>query len=311
MAEQRAFRFGVAAARPRSRQEWAEQARKAEALGYAVLLLPDHFGDLLAPIPTLVAAADATTTLRLGTFVLCNDFRHPAVLAQEAATIDLLSDGRLELGLGAGWLRAEYEQAGIAYEPGPVRVARLEESVRIVKGLLAGETVTFAGAHYTVTGLAGLPRPVQQPHPPLLVGGGGRRILTLAAREADIVSLAPRVRADGTRLDALDATPEALARKIAWVRQAAGERFAALELNLLALATAVTPDRRAAAAQVASRFGAPVDLVLATPHLLLGTIDEIAAQLQSTRARYGISYVVVFEDVMDAFAPVVARLAGT
>jgi probable F420-dependent oxidoreductase len=175
MAEQRAFRFGVVASAPRARQAWAEHARKTEALGYATLLLADHFGDLLAPIPGLVAAADATTTLRLGTLVLCNDFRHPAVLAQEAATVDLLSDGRLELGLGAGWLRAEYERAGIAYGAGAVRVARLEESVRIVKGLLAGETVTFAGEHYTVTDLPGLPRPVQQPRPPLLVGGGGRR----------------------------------------------------------------------------------------------------------------------------------------
>jgi probable F420-dependent oxidoreductase len=184
MAEQRAFRFGVVAMQPRSRQEWAEHARKVEALGYATLLMADHFGDLLAPFPALVAAADVTTTLRLGTLVICNDFRHPAVLAQEAATLDLLSDGRVELGLGAGWLRAEYERTGILFEPGPVRVARLEESVRIVKGLLAGETVTFAGQHYTVTDLPGLPRPVQQPHPPLLVAGGGRRILTLAAREA-------------------------------------------------------------------------------------------------------------------------------
>jgi probable F420-dependent oxidoreductase len=311
MAAARAFRFGVVGMGARSRQEWAEQARQAEALGYAVLLVADHFGDLLAPLPALVAAGDATTTLRLGTLVLCNDFRHPAVLAQEAATVDLLTDGRLELGLGAGWLRAEYEQAGITFAPGPLRAARLEESVRIVKGLLAGETVESSGPHYPVRGLPGLPRPRQQPHPPLLVGGGGRRILTLAAREAAIVGLAPRVQADGTRLDADDARPAALARKIEWVREAAGPRAAALELNLLSLATAVTPDRQAAAEEFARRFEAPVDILLETPHVLLGTVEEIAAQVQASRARYGISYVVVFEDVMEAFAPVVARLAGT
>ncbi len=311
MRDARAFRFGVVAARARARGDWADLARQAEALGYAVLLAPDHFGELLSPLPALAVAATATTTLRLGTLVCCNDFRHPAVLAQEAATLDLLSDGRFELGLGAGWLRAEYERVGIPFHAPRVRVDRLGESVRIVKGLLAGETVTVTGQHYTVTDLPGLPRPVQQPRPPLLIGGGGRRMLELAAREADIVALAPRVRADGSGLDVPDASAAALDRKVRWVREAAGARFAAVELNLLAFVTRVTGDRRAEAERVAAQFEAPVDLVLETPHLLLGTEDELVVQLEGQRARYGISYVVVFEDSLNAFAPVVARLGGT
>ncbi len=177
MATQRPFRFGVIGVSARSREEWAEKARKAEALGFSTLLMWDHFNDQLAPLPALLAAADATTTLRLAPCVLSNDYRHPVVLAKEAATIDVLSGGRFELGLGAGWNRDEYQRAGLPFDPPAVRVQRLEESIQVIKGLFADAPLTFHGQHYTIAGLHGHPRPLQQPHPPLMIGGARRRML--------------------------------------------------------------------------------------------------------------------------------------
>jgi probable F420-dependent oxidoreductase len=183
------FRFGVNIARAESRAAWAEKARKLEDLGYSALTVPDHLADLLAPMPALVSAAEATTRLRVGTNVLNNDFRHPVLVAREAASVDLLTDGRLQLGLGAGHMQSEYDQAGWRFDAGGTRVERLVEAVTIIKGLLKGEPVTFAGRHYRVTGHTIHPLPIQRPHPPLLIGGNGRRLLTLAAKEADIVGL--------------------------------------------------------------------------------------------------------------------------
>lgn len=233
MSEHRAFRFGVIVFEPTSREELVAKARRAEALGYATVLMPDHLGKQFSPLLALQMVAEATTTLRVGSFVLDNDFRHPVMLAKEVATLDVLSDGRFELGLGAGWLRSEYEQAGIAFASPAVRVARLEESVSIVKRLFAEEAVTFSGAHYSITNLQGSPRPVQRPHPPILIGGGGKRILSLAAREADIVGLAAKSRADGSGLDILDGLPEATDQKIALLRQVAGEHFSRLNSIVL------------------------------------------------------------------------------
>ncbi|HTE66310.1 MAG TPA: TIGR03621 family F420-dependent LLM class oxidoreductase, partial [Candidatus Binatia bacterium] len=227
----RPFRFGVTVPTISSGTGWAERARRVEQLGYSMLVVPDHFRNQLASVPALTAAALATTRLRVGSLVFSNDFRHPAVLATEAATIDVLSGGRFELGLGAGWLRAEYEQTGIRYDSARTRIERLEEAVTIVKGLLAGERVTFTGRHYSIADLEGRPAPVQRPHPPILIGGGGQRTLSLAAREASIVGLVPRARRDGSGLDMTDLSDAATREKLEWVRSAAGDRFDSLEIH--------------------------------------------------------------------------------
>jgi len=307
----RPFRFGVTAPTPSAGTDWVERARRVEQLGYSILVVPDHFRDHLAPVPALTAAALATTRLRVGSLVFSNDFRHPAVLAKEAATIDVLSGGRFELGLGGGWLRAEYDQTGIPFDAPGTRIERLEEAVTIIKGLLAGERVTFAGRHYTIADLEGRPTPVQRPHPPIAIGGGGRRTLTLAAREASIVGLVPRARRDGSGLDMTDLSDAATREKLEWVRAAAGDRFDSLEIHALIQAVAVGDRRTAAADDLASRFKVARDVVLETPYVLLGTIEEICETLWERRERYGISYLTVFERDMEVFAPVVARLAGT
>lgn len=307
----RPFRFGVTAPTPSGGTDWVERARRVEQLGYSILVVPDHFRDHLAPVPALTAAALATTRLRVGSLVFSNDFRHPAVLAKEAATIDVLSGGRFELGLGGGWLRAEYDQTGIPFDAPGTRIERLEEAVTIIKGLLAGERVTFAGRHYTIADLEGRPTPVQRPHPPIAIGGGGRRTLTLAAREASIVGLVPRARRDGSGLDMTDLSDAATREKLEWVRAAAGDRFDSLEIHALIQAVAVGERRTAAADDLASRFKVARDVVLETPYVLLGTIEEICETLWERRERYGISYLTVFERDMEVFAPVVARLAGT
>jgi probable F420-dependent oxidoreductase len=306
----RPFRFGVTAPTPSAGTDWVERARRVEQLGYSILVVPDHFRDHLAPVPALTAAALATTRLRVGSLVFSNDFRHPAVLAKEAATIDVLSGGRFELGLGGGWLRAEYDQTGIPFDAPGTRIERLEEAVTIIKGLLAGERVTFAGRHYTIADLEGRPTPVQRPHPPIAIGGGGRRTLTLAAREASIVGLVPRARRDGSGLDLTDLSDAATREKLEWVRAAAGDRFDSLEIHALIQAVAVAERRTAAADDLASRFKVARDVVLETPYVQLGTVEEICESLQQRRERYGISYLTVFERDMEVFAPVVARLAG-
>ncbi|MBK9181145.1 MAG: LLM class F420-dependent oxidoreductase [Acidimicrobiales bacterium] len=312
MPHERRFRFGVQLATAPDRESWAALARKAEALGYSSLFVPDHFGDQLAPGPALMAAADATTDLRVGALVWDNDYRHPVVLAMEAATIDLLSGGRLELGLGAGWMRTDYEQSGIAYDPPAVRVDRFEESIAVLKGLFAEGPFSHRGPHYTITGLDLRPRPVQRPHPPLLIGGGGRRVLSIAARHADIVGVNPRLHAGEIGPDALaDATADAVDRKVGWVREAAGDRFDDLELNVLAFVAIVTDDPGPMAELVAGGMGLDPADVQGTPHVLLGSVEQIAETLHARRERWGFSYVVVQGDAMDGFAPVVARLAGT
>jgi probable F420-dependent oxidoreductase len=312
VATSRPFRFGLSLAGFDHGHDWAETARRVEDLGYSTMLVPDHLGNQLAPLPAIAAAAAATTRLRVGTFVLANDFRHPVLLAKEAATVDLLSSGRLELGLGAGWRREEFDAAGLAFDPGPTRLARLEESVTVLRGLWGGERFSFAGDHYRVQGLEGRPLPVQAGGPPLFLGGGGPRLLALAGRVADVVGLAPRSRPDGT-LDPADVTPEATDAKLAVLRQAAGPRFADLELNVLVLAARVGQgvSRQREAERLAASWAVGPDAVLASPHAVLGPPEQVADDLLEHRARFGISYVTVPEPAMAAFAPVVARLSGT
>jgi len=306
------FRFGVNVGRAGSRAEWAEKARKLEDLGYSTLTVPDHLTDLLAPIPAVLSAAAATTRLRVGTNVLNNDFRHPVLVAREAATVDLLTEGRLQLGLGAGHMQAEYDQAGVRFDAGRTRVERLAEAVAIVKGLLTGEPVTFAGRYYRVTGHTIHPLPLQRPHPPLLIGGNGRRLLTLAAQEADIVGLSGiTFRRGGTEPDLSGWRVAEVDARVQLVREAAGDRYDRLELNALVQRVTVTEDRRQAAEALARRWPqlSPEEL-LQSPYVLIGTVNQLVEDLQARRERWGISSYIIFEPDIDAFAPVVACLAG-
>ena len=307
----RPFRFGVQLATAASGQAWADAARKVEALGYDTLFVPDHFGDQLGPVPALMAAADATSELKVGALVLGNDYRHPVVLAKELATLDVLSEGRLEVGLGAGWMTTDYEQSGITHDPPGVRIDRLEEALAIIKGLFGDGPVDHDGEHYDVTDLDGLPKPVQRPSPPWLIGGGGRRMLGVAAREADIVGINPSMAScEVGPSAAADATAEATDRKIAWVREAAGDRFDEIELNMLVFAAAETDDRQGFAEMVGAGFGVDPDDALHVPHAWFGSIDEICDTLVERRERWGISYYVLQGDALEAMAPVVERLSA-
>lgn len=312
MAHDRRFRFGVQTSFAGTGDQWAAKARQVEELGYSTLCVPDHFDDQLAPFPALTAAAMATSTLRVGTLVLDNDYRHPLLTAKEAATVDVLSGGRFELGMGAGWLRSDYEQAGIPCDPPAVRIDRLAEGVAVVKGLFAGGKFSFCGRHYTVTNHPGTPQPVQQPQPPLLIGGGGRRILSLAGQEADIVSVNFDLSSGsiGTQVGAT-ATAGATAEKVGWVREAAGERFADIELSYTAYLTMVTDDREAVAAGLGVGFGLDGAQVLDMPNFAIGTVGQIADELERRRDDLGFSYVVVGGECYEAMAPVVDRLAGS
>ncbi|HEV2106822.1 MAG TPA: TIGR03621 family F420-dependent LLM class oxidoreductase [Thermomicrobiales bacterium] len=314
---QRPFRFGIQFAGTRTRgagarTEWTEQARKAEALGYDILVMPDHLGGQFAIGSALAVVAEATTALRIGTLVLQNDLRHPALVAMEAATLDVLSDGRFEIGLGAGGsFMPDYEWTGIPFDPPGTRVGRLEESLLVIKGLFAEGPVTFTGQHYTITDLEGQPKPIQEPHPPILIGGGGPRMLSLAAREADIVSILAPMLPGGGQFRMEGSTAAAVSEQVELIRRAAGTRFPAMELNILLQRLVVTEDVRQAREDL-SREWVPLtpEEVGETPYLLIGTVDEIVATLQARRDHWGISYVVVFGEHLDAFAPVVAELAG-
>ena len=312
----RLFRFTTMIPVPADHRGVVESARRAEALGYDVLVIPDHLPQALAPLPTLVAVAGATSRIRIGTHVLNNDLRHPAVLAQDLATIDVLSGGRLEIGIGAGWNRPEYEQAGISYDPIGRRVSRMEESIKVLKGLFADAPFSFAGEFYQITEMSGSPKPVQRPHPPFMVGGGGRRVLSIGGREAQIVGLAPRLAAPD-RPDVLGCLAEGTLEKVGWIRAAAGGRADEVEISTYPPLTPVTitGDRRAAAREVAGQlkalFGLELseDDVLGSPHIFLGTVDELVEKCLELRERFGITNVNV-RGAMEEFAPVMERLAG-
>ncbi len=316
MTMPRPFRFAVGIGQGVELPGLVEYARRAESLGYAALLIPDHLLDPRAPLPTLAAVAAATSRLRIGTFVLNNDLRHPAVLAQELATLDQLSGGRLEIGLGAGWNAEEYQKAGLKFDTHRVRVERLGEAVQVLKGLFAEGPFSFHGRHYQIDGLEGRPRPVQQPHPPFLIGGGGRRMLQLAGREAQVVGLAARIPAP-YRHNAQSCLAEATAEKLSWVREAAGARFAALELNTYPVLAPirVTPAALAAARDLAGELQArdggelSADALLDSPHLFFGTVEQLVEKCLRLRERFGISYIMA-GGAMEEFAPVVERLAG-
>jgi probable F420-dependent oxidoreductase len=307
----RPFRFGVTADRAFSAAEWRALSRQVEDLGFATLLVPDHLGDQLSPLPALAAAAEATRALGVGALVACNDFRHPVIHAKEVATLDVLSGGRAEWGIGAGWLEPEYAMAGIPFDQAAVRAGRMEEAVAVMKGLFADDPLDHHGEHYQVNAMEGRPKPVQRPHPPLLVGAAGKRLLTFAAREADIIGIAPSLSARRIgEIPARDPVDNALDRQVGWVKEAAGAHFDDIELNMVVYPAIITDSPEDRAAEWSEFLGlSPAD-VLKSPHAWVGTVDQICESLIACRERWAVSYWVVPAAAVDAVGPVVARLAG-
>jgi probable F420-dependent oxidoreductase len=299
MSAQHPFRFGVVAAQAQSADQWVSMARRAEELGFSTFLIPDTLGPTLAPIPALTAVAASTQRIRVGSYVFANDVRNPVLLARECATLDFLSGGRFELGLGAGrpGIEGDYRKLGIPHDSGGVRVSRLAEALAIMKRLFAGEKVDYQGAHYQVAGADLYPAPVQQPHPPIMVAASGPRLLALAAREADIVALGV----------APNQGEEVFRDRIEILRRAAGARFDHLELNanLSAVGDQVHP-------WMMRQYNVTLEQLreIGSPSILLGSPDEMCAQLEARRERLGISYVTCAAEMMEAMAPIVARLAG-
>ena len=312
----RPFRFAVQCATAGSGRAWRDRARRLEGLGYATMYCPDHLGEQWAPTVAMTIAAEATTTLRVGALVLDVDYRHPAVLAKEAATLDLASEGRLEFGIGAGWLRSDYEQAGLAYDPPGVRIGRLSEAIDVCRGAWSGEPFDHAGEHYRISGLTGAPRPHRPGGPPVLAGGGGPKVLALAARKADLVGLNASLHEGFVGAGvASSARAERFDERRRWVQEAAGpHRFAELELQIntfMVVVTATAAEADALFESLAGGFGLTPDEARDVPLVLAGTVEQLCEQLLARRERYGVSYVVVPDGEADAFAPVVARLAGT
>jgi probable F420-dependent oxidoreductase len=312
----RPFRFLADAFDAASARELGERARAAEAMGVTAFVLPDHLVPQLAPIPYLATIAALTERLRISAFVHNNDLRHPAVLAQELATLDVLSGGRLDVAIGAGWNEPEYRAIGLPFDPIQVRQARLADAIAVLKGCFGEGAFSFAGEHYTITNYDAYPKPIQQPHPPICIGGGGRATLTLAAREANIVGLAPRI-LSGQRPDPRSITWAATEEKIGWVREAAGDRFDDLEFNVYPTQwpIVVTDDVRGEARRfiesMAERTGIELteQEVIDSPHVYIGSIDRFVEKFSELRERLGINSFLV--GGLDELGPVVERLAGT
>lgn len=304
-----AFRFGVMGGAVTSRQGWLDEVASAEEMGYSTVFVSDHFTDKLAPLPALVLAAEHSH-MRVGTLVLANDFRHPAVLAKEAATVDLLTEGRLELGLGTGWDRGDYEGSGIQRDEPKVRVDRFEEAVFVLESLWSPEVTEFDGEYYSIH-LDGRPQP-HSGRPTLLIGGGGRRMLGIAGRHADIVGISAAAITDRSDLsEGIVAAGRLLDQKLEWIREGAEERFDDLELNILLFGVKVTPDRNRGAVELAESWGGTPEQILASPHFCVGTNEEIIADLIERRQRWNISYPVVPASGVAAMAEVVENLSGT
>jgi probable F420-dependent oxidoreductase len=315
----RRFRFGVHSSDAQTGDAWATAARRFETLGFSTLLLRDHFDQQIAPIAAMTAAACATTTLRVGCLVFDNDYRHPLVLAKELATIDLLSGGRVEVGLGAGWMAPDYEQAGIAFDAPGVRASRFQEAARVIKAFFAGGPVDFSGEHYTIAGHEMYPPSVQRPRPPILLVAGGPRMTRFAAAEADIIAINPAKKSNEEWADQnlADAAAEAVDRKVDAIREAAGGRYADIELQIVVPFVVLTDDREGTAAAIAGSLPSDdpaVDLsaktVLESPFVLIGSEDQICETLVERRERWDLSYYVFNDDSIDAVAPIVARMAG-
>jgi len=309
------FRFGLQLSGATSVEQWRSLARKIEDLGYSTLWVPDHLDEQWAPMVALAVAAEATTTLRLGTLVLDNDFRHPVILAKEAATMDVVTGGRFEFGLGAGWLRSDYEQSGIAMEPPAVRIAKLAESLEIIRMLWQEGTATFDGSHYSVSHVSASPAPITPGGPPIVIGGGSRRILTLAGQFADTVSIVPSLAAGSIGPEvAAESVAHKYTERVRWAKAAAGDRAEQIELQCWTAAVHVSATASETASVIESlgpRLGLTPEQLRAAPIALVGTTSEIIETLKERRETFGFSDIVVHEGELDALGPVIARLAGT
>lgn len=315
MPHPRRFRFGAELHRPFPGLTWAQTVRKVEDLGYSTLFVPDHFQDQLAPIAAMASAASLTSSLKVGSLVLDNDYRHPVVTAMEMATIDLLSEGRLEFGIGAGWKRLDYDQAGLSYDAPKVRVDRFMEAVGIIRGLFGPDPVSHEGEYYRVTDLVGSPQPHTPGGPPLLIAGGGRRMLRFAGANASIVGVNPSIHSGEIDSDAArDALADRIDEKFSWVREGAGDRFDELEFNAWISVAHLTDDPLEFAEMIAPGFGIPPELATGTidsPITMVGNVGSLTEQLHSRRERWGYSYHVLGDEAALEMAPVVAALAGT
>jgi probable F420-dependent oxidoreductase len=311
MAHERRIRFAIQLTHAPTGRAWKELALRAEAEGYDVVSLPDHLGDQFAPIAALAAVAAVTDSVRLSMFVLANDLRHPAVLAKEITTLDVISSGRVELGLGAGWSAAEFGAMGIPFDRPGRRIERLQEAVALLKALFTGQRTNFEGRYYRAADLEVRPRPVRPSGIPLVLGGGGRSMLALAAREADTVSVSTDNRsrtAAGALSDSIRWS--VVSKQIDWVREAAGPRFDELEINFRVLAVVVTQDRVGAAEQLGRQFGSSPEVLLDSPFVLVGSLQQIEDQIYQTRHDLGVSYYTISQRHADLVAPLVAAVAG-
>ena len=312
----RPFRFGLQVPGAPTGAEFLDTVRRAEATGFDVLSMPDHIGNPMWSVwPGLAAAAAVTSTIRLSPFVIDNDFRNPAILAAETATVDVISNGRVDLGRGAGWYPPDDPRSGSPFDRPGVRGERMVESLGILKRLFAGESVTAHGEHYQITDFELEPKPVQRPHPPILIGGGGKRMLGIAAREADIVSIIMQSRREGG-MNIADGTAESFDQKLVWLRDAAGDRFERLEVNALIQRIVVTDHPAGQFEQMATEFGmTDAAEAEASPLALIGSLDQIIETIEERRERWGISYLTLRPryagiDVMDDLAKIVSRLSG-
>ena len=307
----RPFRFGVQASKAGSRKEWVELAKSTEDNGFSTLTMPDHFTDQLAPVPALMSAADATSKLRIGALVWDNDYKHPVVLAKELATMDLLSDGRLEIGIGAGWMATDYEQSGMVYDKPGVRIDRFLEGLEIIKRAMTGEKFSFTGAHYKITEYVSAPLPVQRPCPPILIGGGGPRVLKLAAQLADIVGINPSMKDGTVNAETIThMTADAVAEKIKIVQTAASSRMQDIELNIRTFLVNIRDSADEAINGTANMLKVDPKMVADSPFALMGPPAKIAEDLIARRERWGLSYIIVGGEDVNSFAPVIKILAG-
>lgn len=307
----RPFRFGIQASKAGSQKEWTELAKTAENHGYSSLTMPDHFTDQLAPVPALMAAASVTKNLRIGALVWDNDYKHPVVLAKELATLDLLSDGRLEIGIGAGWMATDYEQAGMQYDRPGVRIDRFLEGLEIIKRAMTGEKFSFSGKHYTITDYTATPLPVQKPCPPILIGGGGPRVLKLAAQLADIVGINPSLKDGVVNGETIkDMSAEAVQEKIDIITANAGARLPDIELNIRTFLVNIRDSAQEAIEGTANMLKVDPSLVANSPFAILGPPAKIAEDLLARREQWGFSYVIVGGEDVEKFAPVIKILAG-
>lgn len=307
----RAIRFATQTAGQPSGAQWLARAKRIEALGYDTIAMPDHMvGGAWAAMPALAALAPVTTRLRLGTLVMDNDFRNPVVFAREVATLDVVSDGRVELGIGAGWLDRDYHGTGIPFERGRVRVARLAEAVTLLRRLFTEEQVDFDGAYYSVRQAECRPRTVQRPHPPLLIAGGGPEILRIAAREADVVAIVPAGFTGSGSPPREHFTLDAMRAQIAVVREAAGPRFTDIELSMY-LDCVVTDDRERTIAELAQAAKADPEILRVSAYRGIGSLDQIREHVLRLRRALGVTYFCLRGPDVERLGPIVSDLTGS